>query len=131
MRKERKAPILRGRDLWARVAVAGVTLLSGCGGDGPSGPRDEPRTLDVEVVDFSYRPDTVNARVGDTIRWIQRDAIPHTVTAGTPAGPRPELFDEPLDQVGAVVEVELTTSGTVSYFCRPHPGMLGTIVIEP
>jgi plastocyanin len=123
---------------WTRAAraVAGASLLAllaspaGCGDDGPTNPT--PQTVEIEVFDFSFQPETVSVRAGDTVRWIQRGQIPHTATSGVPgAADAGALFDEPLGQTGDAAEVTLTRAGTFPYFCRPHPFMTGSIAVTP
>ena len=123
---------MRIADSWRRAGLVALALLvgGGCGGDGPTA-GDGGRVIQVEVVDFSFRPDTVDARVGDIIRWIQRDATPHTVTSSDPPPGVPDGFDQPVDAPGDVVEVVLTRPDTIAYFCRPHPFMQGTIFVRP
>lgn len=115
----------------APLGLAALAWTCGGGEGAPTGPDREPRTIDVEVVSFSFRPDSVEARVGDTIRWTQRDEVAHTATSTDPAPAEPGGFDEPLDAPGDVAEVRLTRAGTIRYFCKPHPGMVGTIVVAP
>src|SRR5690606_17213581 len=57
------------------TAVA-VALLSTCGA-----PPNVPRRHVVEITAFAFQPDTVRASLGDTIVWVNRDAVPHTATA--------------------------------------------------
>jgi plastocyanin len=111
------------------VGLATAALAFGGCGDEPTGPNG--RIIEVEVVDFSFRPDSVDARVGDTVRWIQRDATPHTATSSNPPPDQPGGFDEPLLEDGDAAEVALARSGVIAYFCRPHPFMTGTIVVAP
>ncbi|MFN2432770.1 MAG: plastocyanin/azurin family copper-binding protein [Gemmatimonadota bacterium] len=105
-------------------------LTPACGDGGPTGAEPDPRTITVEVVDFAYVPARVEARVGDTVRWIQRDSAPHTVTTSDPFPTSPGGFDLPLDRPGDVVEVTLTRTGLVDYFCRPHPFMTGSLRVS-
>lgn len=118
----------------AVLAGLAAALLAwvACGDDGPSGRAGE--TIVVDVVDlpaFAFSPAVVNARVGDTIRWVQRGVVPHTVTEGVRGSPTPGGFDEQVVETGDVVEVRMTRAGTIDYFCRPHFGMDGQIVVSP
>ena len=67
------------------LLAACLLPLVACGDDDPIEPSG--RTIEVEVLDFSFQPVMVNARVGDTIRWIQRDPVRHTATSGEPGTP--------------------------------------------
>jgi len=113
--------------------VSGCVLIAfaGCGDDGPMNPP-RGRTIDVEVGDFFFQPVIVEAQVGDTIRWTQTGVIPHTATSGE-RGTSGEgsLFDFELVEVGDVAELELTAPDTIPYFCIPHFGMNGSIIVTP
>ena len=58
---------------------------------------------------------------GDTIVWINRDIVPHTVTAngGTWESQTPEE--------GQSLKVIVEDSGEYSYFCEFHPHMIGVL----
>jgi plastocyanin len=125
-----RRPAIVALAVLAAPAVGAALSALACGDDdGPTGP--DPVTIDVEVVDFRFEPAVVNASVGDTIRWTQRDQVPHTTTSRTPAPGEPGGFNETgLVEPGDVVEVELTRAGTIDYFCIPHPFMTGSIVVS-
>src|SRR5690349_15109293 len=38
-------------------------------------------TVEIIVKDIAFAPTDVQAKVGDTIRWRNRDPVPHTATA--------------------------------------------------
>ena len=123
---------IRARRFGAIPLVAGclLTLVAGCGDDDPVDPGG--RTIDVEVFDFFFQPISVNARVGDTIRFTQRGQIPHTATSGEPGAPDAgAVFDLQIENTGDVVEFETTQAGTIPFFCRPHPFMTGSIAVAP
>lgn len=112
------------------AATLALLALLACGDEDPTG-RNGGRIHEVEIMEFAYVPGVLNARVGDTVRWIQRDAVPHTVTSTEPLPGQPGGFDELLNEDGDVVEVELERSGTIRYFCLPHPFMTGSIEVAP
>ena len=110
----------------AALLAGGLALARAVdGGAGRTG-----RVIEVTVFDLRYEPEEVRARVGDTVRWIQKDAFPHTVTSTSPAPNEPGGFDRPLIAVGETVEIEMTRQGTIEYFCVPHPFMKGRIAVE-
>lgn len=80
-------------------------------------------TIVVKITDLAFVPAEVSARVGDTIEWVNADFIDHTATASNgawdlalPAGSRGRLV--------------VKQAGVLSYFCRVHPNMTGTLNVN-
>lgn len=81
-------------------------------------------TRGVSIRDFAFSPRTIEIRVGDTVRWTNRDSVAHTATA------RNGSFDTGLLSDGESGSVRFTTAGTYRYVCTPHPDMTGTVVVR-
>ena len=77
----------------------------------------------VKITDLAFSPETVAAKVGDTIEWVNEDFLDHTATA------EDESFDLAI-AAGRSVRLEVRRSGAVAYFCRIHPNMRGTINVD-
>lgn len=80
----------------------------------------------VEIKKLVYTAAEVTLHVGDTLEWVNKDPITHTVTvkAGTAGGPW-EIIIEP----GKSVKRQMNDAGTVEYYCRFHPNMKGRIIV--
>jgi plastocyanin len=89
----------------------------------------EPIMHEVEIANFVFSPSTLSISVGDTVRWINQDAIIHTVTSTGSSGSNIE-FDSGNLGKGESFSLTFETAGTVGYKCSVHPTMLGTIIIE-
>jgi plastocyanin len=79
-------------------------------------------TIQVTIDSLVFMPAEVNAKVGDTIEWINKDALVHTATAtnddwNVNIAPK---------QTGRQV---LSKSGPVDYFCKYHPNMKGRVIV--
>jgi plastocyanin len=96
----------------------------------PAPAGDE--TVTVTVKTFDFQPDPLTVAAGTTIRFVNEDAIDHTVTAGTREQPTPDVFDGRLPGKGSTFDLVLDEPGTYDYFCAIHagPGMTGSIVVE-
>lgn len=81
------------------------------------------RTIHIDGTSFA--PSEATVRVGDTISWINNDPFPHNVTAVDGNFKSGDL--EP-DQRW---QYRPTKPGRVQYVCTLHPGMTGTLVVEP
>jgi len=82
------------------------------------------KTHEVQVKDSSFNPATLNARVGDTISWVNLGKMPHSVTA----------IDRSFDQMlapGQRFNLVLRKEGTIQYICTPHPSMFGSLIVGP
>ena len=89
-------------------------------------------TINISVANFSFSPSTVNASVGDVIRFIWTNGG-HTTTCGSglsgtslPAGAAE--WNSPMTSSNTVFNYTLTQPGTYIYGCIPHwPSMQGTL----
>jgi plastocyanin len=81
----------------------------------------------------AYSPNPIDARIGDTIIWTNRDSTPHTVTSGQNGQPDGS-FDSspnfnPLMAPGQTFEHTFTEAGEYPYYCALHPNMVGTVIV--
>lgn len=91
-----------------------------------NGINHNPVTHEVEVSGFAFDPAMLAVRVGDSIRWTNRDVAPHTATA------RDGTWDTGTLGQGESTEVEVTMEMAGEYYCRFHPVMVGSLdVSEP
>lgn len=81
----------------------------------------QAETIRVVVDKMEYAPVVVEAKVGDTIEWENKDFLAHTATV------KGEW--EALMPPGKSGSVTLTKAGVVDYFCRFHPNMKGRVVV--
>jgi len=77
----------------------------------------------VEIRSFNFMPREVEIEVGDTVSWANFDGESHTATA------RDGSFDTGLIGPGQTASVTFDAAGTHTYYCTPHPGMIGTVVV--
>ena len=86
-------------------------------------------TIEIELENSRFLPGEVDAVPGTRIRWVNREAMEHTVTPqGHNAWTRAVL-----NQPGQTFVVVMNNPGEFPYFCEPHQavGMTGVLVIEP
>jgi plastocyanin len=78
-----------------------------------------------------YNPSPLNVAVGRTVLWINNDNTAHTVTEGNPSGNTPSNgFDSGILSPGQTFKHAFDKPGTVGYFCRLHPFMLGQVMVK-
>jgi plastocyanin len=81
-------------------------------------------TVQITIDKLVYAPAEVTAKVGDTIEWINKDALAHTATAAN--GDWNVMLGP-----SKTASLLLKKAGTVDYFCKFHPNMKARITIAP
>ena len=77
----------------------------------------------VSIVDFAFRPESLQVPVCSTVSWTNLGDVNHTVTAvdGT--------FDSGEISPDVVVSRTFDSPGLVEYYCTIHPRMTGSILV--
>ncbi len=126
------------RSLSLSAALAALAL-AGCGGgtdeDTTTGPASNPGASEqapgttagakITMKDIEFQPSDKKVKVGDTVTWVNEDAVEHDATATEGADFKSELFGK-----GKTFEWKAEKAGTVKYVCTVHPGMEGTLTVE-
>ena len=108
-----------------RTLILIITMLSAAFGLSAATPDDKSASeVAVKIDNFSFSPATVTVPVGTTIRWTNRDDIPHTVVSDDKT-----FKSKPLD-TDEQFAYTFTKPGTYSYFCSIHPRMTAKIVVQ-
>ena len=81
-------------------------------------------TIQIAMENLVFSPAEANAKVGDSIEWINKDVFAHTATA------RNGDFDVTMPPKKTVTSV-VRKAGTIEYYCRFHPNMKAVLKIEP
>jgi len=102
---------------------AGDDSNSNAGDNAPAPSGDAVRSAEVEIEDFSYRPDPVTIEEGGKVIWKNRDAVPHTATAADGS------FDTGAIEEGKIKSETFKQPGTYEYVCSIHPQMHGTVEV--
>ena len=84
----------------------------------------QAEVITVMIDKLVFQPAEVQAKVGDTIVWDNRDVMAHTATASD------KSWDVTIAP-GKSGRLTLTRAGSVDYFCRFHPNMKSRIVVTP
>lgn len=82
-----------------------------------------------------YNPSPINVPLGATVKWINNDSLPHTVTEGgvaTSYSPTRDKnkFDSGIFGPGQTFEHPFNQPGTVKYYCTIHPFMSGEVIVK-
>jgi plastocyanin/glucose/arabinose dehydrogenase len=89
----------------------------------------EAATVEVKVQNNQFVPQTVNVKVGDTVRWVW-EGSGHSVTSGSSCAPNGQ-WNSDIRSSGASFQQTFSTVGQFPYFCAPHcsAGMTGTVIV--
>ena len=80
----------------------------------------------VEITDFAYRDATLEVPVGTTVRWVNNDLFPHTVTSTSDDR---ALASGDMSK-GDEFTFTFTEPGTYEYICSFHDNMIGSVVVS-
>ncbi|MDQ4006463.1 MAG: cupredoxin domain-containing protein [Actinomycetota bacterium] len=100
---------------------ASAATPSGSSGGSSAAPAPGAESHTISMVNSTFDPQTLQARVGDKVTWVNDDPIPHNVTGGP--------LDSGMMMGGAEYTTVLTEAGTIEYDCTLHPGMTGTLEV--
>ena len=87
--------------------------------------RNAAQEVTLHIRRFAFVPDRVLLRPGDSLRIVNEDIAPHTVTALSGAWDSGSL-----DRGGQAVIV-FDRAGEHPFRCAWHPQMTGTVVVRP
>jgi plastocyanin len=79
--------------------------------------------IQVTIDNFTFAPQELTVKVGDTVTWTNHDDIPHTVVS---AG---KFRSKTMDTDNSY-SFTFTSAGDYKYFCSLHPHMTGMIKVE-
>ena len=78
----------------------------------------------VKIDNFSFSPATITVPIGTTVRWTNRDDIPHTVVSDDKA------FKSKALDTDENFTYTFTKPGTYGYFCSIHSKMTAKVVVQ-
>lgn len=78
----------------------------------------------VHISNFTFGPQVLKVKVGQTVTWVNDDDIPHTVVSGT------NLFKSKVLDTGDRFSFTFTRAGAYGYFCSLHPHMTGKVLVS-
>lgn len=116
----------------ATIRISGMAILlavltfGGPGSTFAAAPDNKSASeVAVKIDNFSFSPATITVAVGTTIRWTNRDDIPHTVVSEDKTTFKSKVLD-----TDEQFTYTFTKPGTYSYFCSIHPKMTAKVVVQ-
>lgn len=83
----------------------------------------ESSAAQVTIQNYAFTPASIRVPAGTTVTWINRDPIGHTATA------RDNTWGSTVLGTGAQYSYTFAREGSYSYYCLPHPWMIGTVLV--
>ena len=109
------------------LALRGGAAFAQSSSPAPSGAAPSPAPSPISTIhikNFAYVPDTVTIRPGQSVRFVEDDDTPHTVTAGD------KSFDSGNLDKGSSWTHVFDQEGTYAYFCTYHTYMRGKVIVK-
>jgi plastocyanin len=78
----------------------------------------------VTIDNFTFAPVPLTIAVGTTVKWVNRDDIPHTVVENN------KTFRSKALDTDDSYTYTFATAGTFDYFCSLHPHMVGKVIVK-
>ena len=85
-------------------------------------PTMTPVTVEIEIKNFAFVPDTISITKGTTVTWTQKDSSAHTIK-GTG-------FESGQLSQGKTFSHTFNDTGTFNYICSLHPSMSGSVIVK-
>ena len=91
---------------------------------GPTSDSKPGSASEIKIDNFSFTPGSITVKSGTQVTWTNRDDIPHTVdsTQGK--------FKSAALDTDQKFQFRFAEPGEYPYFCRMHPKMTGSIVVQ-
>jgi plastocyanin len=119
--------MMRKRE-WIRTATLvgclGI-LFAGVGRLGTRAANAPAQPVEVKIDNFTFAPPTLTVAAGTTVKWVNRDDIPHTVVSEDKSTFKSKAMD-----TDDSFSYTFTKPGTYNYFCSIHPKMVAKVVVQ-
>lgn len=76
----------------------------------------------VTILGFAFKPSRLIINKGETVKWVNKDGVIHTVTSAS--------FKSEILNQNDFFSQTFTKPGTYSYKCNFHPDMTGAIIVK-
>jgi plastocyanin len=77
----------------------------------------------INITNFAFDPDSITVNLGSTVRWVNRDSVPHRILFADGA-------DSKILAPSQSWSRKFDGTGTFDYACTIHPAMQGTVIVE-
>ena len=109
---------------WRAAIVAGLMVV-GLVAWGVTAPHvGAVGVAAVDIKEFAYTPPTLTVTAGTTVKWINHDEEPHTITSASGTFTSAGLSHDD------VFAQTFLRPGRYEYFCALHPRMKAVVIVK-
>lgn len=83
----------------------------------------------VTIDKLKYEQPEITIKAGETVTWINKEAMPHNVAFKAGAVDEAKL-DGAMMKKDQSYTIRFNEAGTYDYHCTPHPFMKGKVIVE-
>ena len=110
--------------LRAAALITGALLGAVAIGLATTARAEEAAPGEIHIDNFAFTPAEITVAPGTTVKWLNRDDIPHTVAEkGLSFKSKPMDTDESFTHT-------FDKAGEFEYFCSLHPHMTGKVIVK-
>ncbi len=110
------------------VSLFLILFFNACSEDSTSSSSGDPPANEIWIENNAFRPSSKTIAAGTTITWVNKDNINHTATSGS--GSPTGVFDSGTLGNGQSFSFKFDSVNTFGYYCKVHPSMRGTIIVQ-
>ena len=77
----------------------------------------------INITNFAFDPNSITVNLGSTVRWVNRDSVPHRILFADGADSKVLAPSQSWSR-------KFDGAGTFDYACTIHPAMQGTVIVE-
>ncbi len=88
-----------------------------------STPAQTQTTSSVRIQNFTFTPNNIQVKTGQSVTWTNDDTTAHTITSDN------GTFDSGNVGQNGSFSFTFTKAGTYNYHCAIHPSMTGQVVV--
>lgn len=104
------------------VLVGGKNIYNAPPNATPNPTSEATTPNSIIIQNFSFNPQTLTVKVGDTVTWTNNDSAVHNIKSSS--------FNSTGLNTNDTFKFTFNTPGTFSYNCGIHPSMTGTIIVK-
>jgi amicyanin len=83
----------------------------------------------IAIKNFAFDPPALTVSTGSIVRWENRDSVPHRIIFIDKSG-RDTNVDSTVLSPSQSWSNKFIQPGTYPYYCKIHPEMKGTVIVE-